>query len=131
MRALLGLCYMRGLLGANLTKVNELWGADFSVIFAATMSCHRFKFLLSHLRYVSTFYGPLHIFLFQKSLKNTIIFLNWSGLYSPYRVLLISNKFWIGKGSIFWSKTDIYSPPPSKIYIFSQKNSVIFTQRCR
>ncbi len=25
------------------------------------------------------------------------------------------------QGSIFWSKTDIYSPPPSEIYIFSPK----------
>jgi hypothetical protein len=69
MRALLGMCYMRGLLGANLTKVNELWGPDYSVMFGATMSCHRFKFLLSNLRYVSTFYGSLHIILFPKNLK--------------------------------------------------------------
>ncbi len=27
----------------------------------------------------------------------------------------------IKQGSIFWSKTDIYSPPPSEIYIFSPK----------
>jgi hypothetical protein len=46
------MCYMRGLLGANLTRVEELWGGDFSPMFGATMSCQRFKFLLSHLRYI-------------------------------------------------------------------------------
>ncbi len=48
-------------------------------------------------------------------LKSTIV--------SQYRhsVGLRHTSHSIHQGSIFWSKTDIYSPPPSEIYIFSPK----------
>jgi hypothetical protein len=41
---------MRGLLGANLIDAKLLWTSNYSPVFAATMSYHRFSFLLSHLR---------------------------------------------------------------------------------
>jgi hypothetical protein len=50
LEALLGLIYMRGLLGANLIDVSQLWSIHFSPVFAATMSQNRFSFLMSHLR---------------------------------------------------------------------------------
>ena len=48
--ALFGLIYMRGLTGANLTDVSQLWSVHYSPVFGATMSQNRFEFLLSHLR---------------------------------------------------------------------------------
>lgn len=50
LKALIGLIYMRGLLGANLLDVKQLWTSNYSPIFAATMSRHRFTYLLAHLR---------------------------------------------------------------------------------
>lgn len=50
LKALIGLLYMRGLLGANLIDAKMLWTSNYSPIFAATMSYHRFSFLLSHMR---------------------------------------------------------------------------------
>ncbi len=50
LKALIGLIYMRGLLGANLLDAKQLWTSNYSPVFAATMSYHRFSFLLSHLR---------------------------------------------------------------------------------
>jgi hypothetical protein len=50
LKALIGLLYMRGLLGANLLDAKQLWTSNYSSVFAATMSYHRFAFLLSHLR---------------------------------------------------------------------------------
>jgi hypothetical protein len=50
LKALVGLIYMRGLLGANLIEAKQLWTSNYSPIFAATMSYHRFSYLLSHLR---------------------------------------------------------------------------------
>ncbi len=50
LKALIGLIYMRGLLGANLLDAKQLWTPNYSPIFAATMSHHRFAYLLSHLR---------------------------------------------------------------------------------
>lgn len=41
---------MRGVLGANLIDVKQLWTSNYSPVFAATMSANRFSFLLSHLR---------------------------------------------------------------------------------
>jgi hypothetical protein len=50
LEALFGLIYMRGVTGANLTDVSQLWSVHYSPVFAGTMSQNRFEFLLSHLR---------------------------------------------------------------------------------
>jgi hypothetical protein len=50
LKALFGLCYCRGVQGNNLHHAAEMWAGDANPVFAATMSCARFKFLLSHLR---------------------------------------------------------------------------------
>ncbi len=39
--AFFGLCYARGLLGANMYDVRLLWGGDYSTVFEATMSVNR------------------------------------------------------------------------------------------
>lgn len=46
-----GLLYARGLHGANLHEAQQLWTAEWSPVYAATMSIQRFKFLLSHIRF--------------------------------------------------------------------------------
>lgn len=50
MKALIGLMYMRGLLGANLVSARELWSGNYSPVFNAVMSFNRFSYLLSKLR---------------------------------------------------------------------------------
>lgn len=50
MKALIGLMYMRGLLGANLVSARELWSGNYSPVFNAVMSVNRFSYLLSKLR---------------------------------------------------------------------------------
>ncbi|XP_034952426.1 uncharacterized protein [Chelonus insularis] len=51
-KALIGLLYISGYRKQSTVDVNELWGEEFSVtIFKATMSAHRFQFLLKCLRF--------------------------------------------------------------------------------
>jgi hypothetical protein len=51
LKALIGLIYMRGLLGANLLDAKQLWTPNYSPIFAATMSHHRFAYFAALLCY--------------------------------------------------------------------------------
>jgi hypothetical protein len=41
LRAFLGLCYARGLLGANMYDARLLWGGNYGTVFEATMSVNR------------------------------------------------------------------------------------------
>lgn len=50
MKALIGLMYMRGLLGANLVAARELWSGNYSPVFNAVMAVNRFCYLVAKLR---------------------------------------------------------------------------------
>ena len=50
LKALIGLIYMRGLIGATRILGRELWSGNYSPVFIAAMSNNRFSYLLSMLR---------------------------------------------------------------------------------
>lgn len=75
--AFFGLCYARGILGANLYHAKELWTPNYSPVFAATMSENRFTFLQSHISFDNEATRPAR-FLKDKFAAAREIFESWN-----------------------------------------------------